>query len=119
MRNEIKKMFNQIEYPVDKIGTVFFAIVSKNKDVQIRTALIQKGDTDSTVDEIFDDYSTNYDILFKPKDIHTSVIEALKANREVPVDLIYDVYMGTDNQEYKKFIEAGEYLENVEALSTI
>ena len=106
MRNEIKKMFNQIEYPKDQIGTVFFGIQSKEKDIQIRTALIQRGNTDDTVDQIFDDYGHQYKIIFKPFEIHYSVLESIKANRETSIDLITSTYVNTKNEEYKNYIES-------------
>lgn len=110
-RDEAKEAFAQIEYPEDQIGSVFFGVVFPNKDVQIKTALIQRGKYQDTVDEIYED-NPNCKILFQPNLIHDSIIEALKAERDIPTDLINDVYIGTKNEEHKKFIEDGKYLEN-------
>ena len=111
-KSDVKKMFKVIEYPKDKIGNVSFAIVSKEKDVQMKNALILNGDTDATVDQIYADYSNEYKIIFKPFEIHYSVLESIKANRETSIDLITSTYVNTKNEEYKNYINSGKYLES-------
>jgi len=109
-KEDVKKIFNQIEYPKDQIGSVQFGIISKNKDIEMRVALIERGNIDDTVDQIFDDYADNYDIVFKPNEICNGVINALKAKRNVPLELIENTYENTKDLEHMKFIEDGNYI---------
>lgn len=111
-RKEAKKAFGQIEYPEDKIGTIFFATVKEN-NMEVGVRLIQKGDYLSTIDEIFND-NPNSEILFKKDKIFDKGIECLKNNGNLATDLINEIYLNTTNEEHKKFIKENNYLENID-----